>query len=234
MEYLPRYSRSHSYGCLLDLPAHHVVVLKDSGPQIFSDSSCIISPRLSASSLRRFAASAAATLLAEGFVECHTLALKQTVYVGVTMLVVLLTAMDAPVSAASGIVSSRRFLLVLYVVFLVCHFFLPKSLADQTSRENTRSGEDFIGPVDKAREMAKWIEETAAIAFGMSGSVTDDDREESRILHVTRVSGVGMLERIIRNEGIKQILLLEIPLDPEGLGLVVKVQGGRCSPSCPE
>ena len=37
---------------------------------------------------------AAATLLAGGFVECHTLALKQTVYVGVTILIVLVAAMD--------------------------------------------------------------------------------------------------------------------------------------------
>ena len=34
----------------------------------------------------------------------------------------------------------------------------------------------LIGPVDKAREIAKWIEETAAFGFGMSGSVTDSER----------------------------------------------------------
>ena len=57
----------------------------------------------------------------------------------------------------------------------------------------------------------------------MRGSVTDEEGEESRILHVTHVSDVAMLERIIRNEGIKQILLLEIPLDPDALSLAVKV-----------
>ena len=41
------------------------------------------------------------------------------------------------------------------------------------------------------------------------------------MLHVTRVSDVLMLERIIKHEGIKQILLLEIPLDQEALDLVV-------------
>ena len=59
--------------------------------------------------------------------------------------------------------------------------------------------------------MAKWIEETAASGFGMRGSVSDEEGEESRILHVTRVSDVAMLERIIGNEGIKQILLLRFP-----------------------
>ena len=42
--------------------------------------------------------SMAARLLAGGFVECHTLALKQTVYVGVTILVVVVAAMDPEVS----------------------------------------------------------------------------------------------------------------------------------------
>ena len=167
--------------------------------------------------------SAAATLLAGGFVECHTLALKQTVYVGVTMLVVLLAAMDALVSRPLVLLIQGGFLLVLYVVFLVCHLFLPKRLADQLFSDEHEQRTLLIGPVDKARDIAKWIEETAAVGFGMSGSVTDDDGEESRILHVTRVSDVGMLERIIKNEGIKQILLLEIPLDPEALGLVVNV-----------
>ena len=49
----------------------------------------------------------------------------------------------------------------------------------------------------------------------------EDEREEARVLHVTRVSDVLMLERIIKHEGIKQILLLELPLDEEGLDLVV-------------
>ncbi len=168
---------------------------------------------------------AAATLLAGGFVECHTLALKQTVYVGVTILIVLVAAMDPMGSRTLKVSLLFGFLLVLYGVFLLCHLFLPKKLADQLfSSEEHEQRTLLIGPVDKAREMAKWIEETAAFGFGMRGSVTtDEDGEESRILHVTRVSDVAMLERIIRNEGIKQILLLEIPLDPEALTLVVNV-----------
>ena len=39
--------------------------------------------------------SAAATLLAAGFVESHTLALRQTVYAGIAMHIVLLAGMDA-------------------------------------------------------------------------------------------------------------------------------------------
>ena len=46
-------------------------------------------------------------------------------------------------------------------------------------------------------------------------------RRNHAVLHVARVSDVAMLERVITHEGIKQILLLEIPLDQEELDLVV-------------
>jgi exopolysaccharide biosynthesis polyprenyl glycosylphosphotransferase len=169
--------------------------------------------------------SAAATLLAGGFVECHNLALKQTVYVGVTILVVLAAAMDPTSPRLVKLSLFFGFLVILYAVFLICNRFVPKQLADQLfSSEEHAQRTLLIGPIDKARDISKWIEETAAFGFGMKGSVsTDDEDEESRILHVSRVSDVSMLERIIRNEGIKQILLLEIPLDPEALGLVVNV-----------
>ena len=164
----------------------------------------------------------AQTMLAGGFVDCHTLAFKQTVYVGVTMLVVMLAAVDPPGSRPLKLALLFGFLLVLYVVFLICHLFLPRKLADQLFSEAHEQRTLLIGPVEKARDIARWIEETAAFGFGMRGSVADDDgEEEARVLHVTRVSDVAMLERIIRHEGIKQILLLEIPLDQEGLDLVV-------------
>ena len=166
---------------------------------------------------------AAPRLLAGGFVECHTLALKQTVYVGVTILIVVAAAMDPEVSRFFRLSLLFGFLGILYLVFLLCHLIVPKRLADALfSSEEYEQRTLLIGPVEKARGISKWIEETAAFGFGMKGSVrTDDEEEESRILHVSRVSDVSMLERIIRNEGIKQILLLEIPLDPEALGLVV-------------
>jgi exopolysaccharide biosynthesis polyprenyl glycosylphosphotransferase len=163
----------------------------------------------------------AATMLAGGFVDCHTLALKQTVYVGVAILVVMLAAVDPPGSRLLKLTLLFGFLFALYVVFLICHLFLPRKLADHLFSDAHEQRTLLIGPVDKAREIAKWIEQTAAFGFGMRGSVTDDDGEESRVLHVTRVSDVAMLERIIRHEGIKQILLLELPLDQEGLDLVV-------------
>ncbi|HEY5779326.1 MAG TPA: exopolysaccharide biosynthesis polyprenyl glycosylphosphotransferase [Terrimicrobiaceae bacterium] len=164
--------------------------------------------------------SSAATLLAGGFVNYHTLALKQTVYIGVTLLLVMTLGME-PEFRHMRLAVLFGFLGAVYVTFLICHFFVPSRLADQLFSDEHEQRTLLVGPVDKAREVNKWILETAAFGFGLRGSMTDDDSEAGRVLHVTRVSDVTMLQRIIRHEGIRQILLLELPLDQEGLNLVV-------------
>jgi exopolysaccharide biosynthesis polyprenyl glycosylphosphotransferase len=163
---------------------------------------------------------AAATLLAGGFVNYHTLALKQTAYIGVVLLLTMALGME-PEFRHMRIAVLFAFLGSVYVVFLLCHFFIPSRLADQLFSEEHEQRTLLVGPVEKARAINKWILETAAFGFGLRGKPTDDDSEEGRVLHVTRVSDVTMLQRIIRHEGIRQILLLELPLDQEGLNLVV-------------
>ena len=164
--------------------------------------------------------STAATLLAGGFVNYHTLALKQTSYIGVVLLLTMALGME-PEFRHMRIAVLFAFLGTVYVVFLLCHFSIPNRLADQLFSDQHEQRTLLVGPVDKARDVNKWILETAAFGFGLRGQPTDDDSEEGRVLHVTRVSDVAMLQRIIRHEGIRQILLLELPLDQEGLNLVV-------------
>ena len=165
--------------------------------------------------------STAATLLAGGFINYHTLALKQTGYIGVALLLTLALGME-PEFRHMRIALFFAFLGCVYVVFLICHFLIPGKLADLLfSGEQYEQRTLLVGPVDKAREINKWILKTAAFGFGWRGKPSEDDEEEGRVLHVTRVSNVSMLQRIVRHEGIRQILLLELPLDQEGLNLVV-------------
>ena len=162
----------------------------------------------------------AATLLVGGFVNYHTLALKQTVYIGVVLLLTLALGME-PEFRHMRIALLFAFLGTVYVVFLICHFLIPGRLADQLFSEEHEQRTLLVGPVDKAREINKWILETAAFGFGLRGRPTEGDDEEGRVLHVTRVSDVSMLQRIIRHQGIRQILLLELPREQEALNLVV-------------
>src|SRR6476660_7579559 len=164
----------------------------------------------------------AATLLSEGFVHANSLAFKQTIYVAVTVIVVILAAMDSEAPRMLKLSLLAGFLVVLYVVLLICHLFLVRQLANHLfASEEYGQRTLLIGPVEKARDIANWIDETAAFGFGIKGSVTDEDHEDPRVLHLTRVLDVAMLDRIVRHEGIKQILLLELPLDQEALDLIV-------------
>ena len=164
--------------------------------------------------------SSAATLLVGGFVNYHKLALKQTIYIGVVLLLALALGME-PELKDMHIASFFAFLGCVYVVFLICHFLIPGRLADQLFSEQHEQRTLLVGPVDKARAMNRWILETSAFGFGLRGKPSEGDEEEGRVLHVPRVSSVSMLDRIIRHEGIRQILLLELPLDPDALNLVV-------------
>jgi exopolysaccharide biosynthesis polyprenyl glycosylphosphotransferase len=166
--------------------------------------------------------STSATLLAGGFVNYHKLALKQTVYIGTALLLTLALGME-PEFQHMRIALLFIFLGSVYVVFLICHMLIPSRLADQLFSDEHEQRTLLVGPVDKARAVNKWILDTAAFGFGLRGKPSEDDEEEGRVLHVTRVSDVTMLDRIIKHEGIRQILLLELPLDQEGLNLVVNV-----------
>jgi exopolysaccharide biosynthesis polyprenyl glycosylphosphotransferase len=161
--------------------------------------------------------SAAATLLAGGFVNYHTLAFKQTVYIGMVLLLALALGRED----IALFFAFFAFLGCVYVVFLICHFLIPGRLADQLFSDEREQRTLLVGPVEKAREIGKWILETGAFGFGLRGKPSEGDDEEGRVLHMPRVSDVSMLQRIIRHEKIRQILLLELPADREGLNLVV-------------
>ena len=162
----------------------------------------------------------AATLLAGGFVNYHKLALKQTVSIGVVLLITLALGME-PEFRHMRIALLFAFLGSVYVVFLICHFLIPQRLADQLFAGEHAQRTLLIGPVEKAREVNKWMIETRAFGFGLRGSPAESDTEEGRVLHLSHVSSESMLERLIRNEGIRQVLLLEIPSDRDALDRIV-------------
>jgi hypothetical protein len=72
----------------------------------------------------------AAKFLVGGFVNNHTLALKQTVYIGVALLLTLVLRME-PAIRHLRITLLLGFLGSVYAVFLICHFLIPRRLADQ-------------------------------------------------------------------------------------------------------
>ena len=162
----------------------------------------------------------AATLLAGGFVNYHQLALKQTVYIGVVLLLTLALGLE-PEFRHMQIALLFAFLGSVYVVFLVCHFVIPSRLADQLFSAEHEQRTLLVGPVEKAREFSRWILETKAFGFGLRGSLADES--EGSLLHVARVSDSAMLHRIIRQEGIRQMILLEFPIDREGLDQIAAV-----------
>ena len=98
----------------------------------------------------------AATLLAGGFVNYHQLALRQTVYAGVVLLLTLTFEME-PETRHMPIALLFVFLGSVYVVFLICHFLIPRRLADQLFSAEHEQRTLLVGAADKAREFNRWI-----------------------------------------------------------------------------
>ena len=92
----------------------------------------------------------AATLLSGGFVNYHKLAFKQTIYIGVVLLLTLALGME-PGFRHMRIAALLIFLGGVYVVFLICHFLIPGKLADQLFSEQHEQRTLLVGPVEKAR-----------------------------------------------------------------------------------
>lgn len=92
--------------------------------------------------------SAAATLLAGGFVEYHTLALRQAIHIGVALLIVMALG-GRPEVRHTPIAVLFLFLGAVYVVFLICHFLVPRRLAEQLFSDEHEQRTLLVGPVDQ-------------------------------------------------------------------------------------
>jgi hypothetical protein len=102
-----------------------------------------------------------------------------------------------------------------------CNLLIPSRLANRFLSGEREQRTLLVGPVGKARIFSEWLGDAEVFGFGIRGSVADDESQESRLLHVSRVSDASMLQRIISNEAIRQIVLPQLPLDQEGLSCLV-------------
>lgn len=146
----------------------------------------------------------------------HRLSLRQT-FASVGMLVLYLIATkDAFISR----IFFFNFIPWLYVVLLFSHFYLPSLLARGifNREENTL----LVGSPRKAAQLRGWLRRKADIGLRTVGLICDDkiDKTEDG---VPVLGTSGDLEKIIRERGITQVILLEFPLFAEVNWEIIRV-----------
>jgi exopolysaccharide biosynthesis polyprenyl glycosylphosphotransferase len=135
----------------------------------------------------------------------HRLSLRQTI-ASVGMLVLYLIATkDAFISR----IFFFNFVPWLYVALLFSHYYLPAPLARGIFRREEKTL--LVGPSRKAAQLGDWLRRKAEIGLRTVGLICDEEiaNGEDGIPVLGRPDQV---ERVIRERGITQVILLEFPL----------------------
>jgi exopolysaccharide biosynthesis polyprenyl glycosylphosphotransferase len=135
----------------------------------------------------------------------HRLSLRQTVASTGLLVIYLIATKDAFISR----IFFFNFVPWLYVALLFSHYYLPGLLARNIFRREEKTL--LVGSIQKATELADWLQRKAEIGLRTVGLITDEPagrREDGLPI----VGTSNQLEAVIRERGITQVILLEFPL----------------------
>ncbi|MGI8437848.1 MAG: exopolysaccharide biosynthesis polyprenyl glycosylphosphotransferase [Chthoniobacterales bacterium] len=146
-------------------------------------------------------------LLQNELLRQHRLAFRQTFAAVVTLVLYLVATKDAFISR----VFFFNFVPWLYVTLLFSHHFLPSFLARGVFRGQRMERTLIIGTPEKAKQLRGWLRRKSEIGLRTVGLLT----EEAIAKTPEGVPVLGRyddIERIVRECGITQVILLEFPL----------------------
>ncbi len=137
----------------------------------------------------------------------HRLALRQTFASIAALVVYLIATHDTFISR----VFFFNFVPWLYVALLFSHYYLPSFLARSIFKNERVERTILIGSAEKAEELRGWLRRKSEIGLRTIGLLSDDPIE-------TAPEGMPVLgraediERVLREGGITQVIMLEFPL----------------------
>src|SRR3989440_3989528 len=148
----------------------------------------------------------------------HRLSLRQTIASTGTLVLYLVATKDAFISR----VFFFNFVPWLYVALLFSHYYLPSVLARGFFKREDRTL--LIGSPRKAAQLRDWLRRKAAIGLHTVGLISDEKTDQPKDGFaganktedgLPALGSADDLEKIIREHGITQVILLEFPLFAE-------------------
>ena len=137
----------------------------------------------------------------------HRLSLRQTFASTGTLVLYLIATQDTFISRLFFF----NFVPWLYVALLFSHHYLPSFLARGIFKNERVEKTLLIGSCNKAKQLRGWLRRKSEIGLRAVGILCDEQVEKTE-------DGIPMLgspddvERIVRERGITQVILLEFPL----------------------
>jgi putative colanic acid biosynthesis UDP-glucose lipid carrier transferase len=149
-------------------------------------------------------------LLQNELLRQHRLSLRQTCASVGTLVVYLVATQDTFISRLFFF----NFVPWLYVALLFSHHYLPSFLARWIFKSERADKTLLIGSCDKAKQLRGWLRRKAEIGLRTTGILCDGDIKQTD-------DGIPVLgtehdiERVVREQGITQVIMLEFPLFTE-------------------
>ena len=135
----------------------------------------------------------------------HRLSLRQTVASIGLLVIYLVATKDAFISR----IFFFNFVPWLYVAFLFSHSYLPGLLARTIFRREEKTL--LVGSPQKALQLGDWLRRKSEIGLHTVGLISDET-EANNESGIPILGPQGQLEKVIQEQGITQVILLEFPL----------------------
>jgi putative colanic acid biosynthesis UDP-glucose lipid carrier transferase len=149
-------------------------------------------------------------LLQNQFLREHRLSLRQTLASVGTLVFYLIATKDGFISR----VFFFNFVPLLYLVLLLSHHYLPDFLARTVFAGIRAEKTLLVGSPRKATALREWLKRKSEIGLRTVGLICDEPVKETTE-GIPVLGNSDDLERIIREHGITQVILLEIPIFTE-------------------
>ncbi len=134
----------------------------------------------------------------------HRLSLRQTVCSTGLLVLYLVATKDAFISR----IFFFNFIPWLYVAFLFSHTYLPGILTRTIFRREEKTL--LVGSPHKAEQLSDWLRRKSEIGLRTVGLISEETAADNASIPV--IGTPDMLERVVREFGITQVILLEFPL----------------------
>src|SRR6266513_1557947 len=145
----------------------------------------------------------------------HRLSLRQTAASIGLLVLYLVAAKEAFISS----IFLFNFVPWLYIALLFSHHYLPSLLARGIFRREDKT--ILVGSSQRVAQLREWLERKSEIGLRTVGLISDDDQIDNP--GVPLLGRPDQLEQIIRDHGITQIILLEVPLFSEANQNVIQI-----------
>jgi exopolysaccharide biosynthesis polyprenyl glycosylphosphotransferase len=140
----------------------------------------------------------------------HRLSLRQTLASVGTLVIYLIATKDGFISR----IFFFNFVPVLYITLLLSHHYLPSFLARTFFTGIHEEKTLLVGSARKAMVLRDWLQRKAEIGLRTVGLICDEKIKEA-VDGIPVLGGSDDIERVIRELGITQVILLELPVFTE-------------------